>query len=81
MDFLKVIQNLHIEKEKLERVIAALEDLQSENPYSQSSYLGGKRRGRKSMNAEERLVVSLRMKKYWASRRKRQDDPGRQARC
>jgi hypothetical protein len=30
----------------------------------------GKRRGRKSMSAEERMEVSDRMQKYWASRRK-----------
>jgi hypothetical protein len=31
---------------------------------------GGKRRGRKSMSAKERLEVSERMKRYWANRRK-----------
>jgi len=30
----------------------------------------GRRRGRKSMSAQERLEVSKRMKKYWASRYK-----------
>jgi hypothetical protein len=30
----------------------------------------GKRRGRKSMNLQERAEVSERMKKYWANRRK-----------
>jgi hypothetical protein len=28
-----------------------------------------RRRGRKSMNAEERLEVSRRMKRYWSKRR------------
>ena len=77
MDLVKAIQDLHIEKEKLERVIAALEELQRDD--SSSVHLGGKRRGRKSMNAEERREVSQRMKKYWASRRKPQGEPARQA--
>jgi hypothetical protein len=71
MDLYKAIQDLYAEKEKLERVIASLEDLQRAAgggiPPSSGS---GKRRGRKSMGAEERQEVSDRMKKYWASRRK-----------
>lgn len=71
MDLYKAIQDLYAEKEKLERVIASLEDLQRAAgggipPVPKS----GKRRGRKSMSADERLEVSARMKKYWASRRK-----------
>jgi hypothetical protein len=70
MDLYKAIEDLYAEKEKLERVIASLEDLQRAAgggipPMPKS----GKRRGRKSMNADERLEVSARMKKYWASRR------------
>jgi hypothetical protein len=71
MDLYKAIQDLYAEKEKLERVIASLEDLQRAAgggiPPSPGS---GKRRGRKSMGADERQEVSDRMKKYWASRRK-----------
>jgi hypothetical protein len=70
MDLYKAIQDLYAEKEKLERVIASLEDLQlaagGEIPPKSRS---GKARGRKSMGAEERLEVSARMKKYWAGRR------------
>jgi hypothetical protein len=71
MDLYKAIQDLYAEKEKLERVIASLEDLQRSAgggipPMPKS----GKRRGRKSMSADEREEVSERMKKYWASRRK-----------
>ncbi|HXS96218.1 MAG TPA: hypothetical protein VN736_16555 [Candidatus Limnocylindrales bacterium] len=68
MDLYKAIQDLYAEKEKLERVIASLEELQRTAglppviPRVQ-------RRGRKSMNAQERQEVSERMKKYWATRR------------
>ena len=68
MDLHKTIQDLYAEKEKLERVIASLEELQraaEANPLMASR----KRRGRKSMGAEERQDVSERMKKYWAKRR------------
>jgi len=68
MDLYKAIQDLYAEKEKLERVIASLEELQrtagSIPPIPKIS-----RRGRKSMGAEEREEVSERMKKYWAGRR------------
>jgi hypothetical protein len=47
--------------DQLDRAITVLESLNAP---------GATRRGRKGMNAEERREVSLRMKKYWASRRK-----------
>ena len=66
MDLFEAIQKLYKEKESLLRAIAALESLQQSSglPEGRRS-----RRGRKSMNAAERLEVSARMKKYWASRR------------
>ncbi|MBZ5578590.1 MAG: hypothetical protein LAP40_18675 [Acidobacteriia bacterium] len=76
MDLYKAIQDLYAEKEKLERVIASLEELQR-TAGSLPVPPTGKRRGRKSMSARERQEVSERMKKYWASRRKRQHDPGK----
>ena len=69
MDLHKTIQDLYAEKEKLERVIASLEELQRvavANPLAAGRI---KRRGRKSMGSEERQEVSERMKKYWAGRR------------
>ena len=69
MDLYKAIQELYAEKEKLERVIASLEELQRAAGGAPLPK-GGKRRGRKSMNAKERQEVSERMKKYWAARRK-----------
>lgn len=71
MDLYKAIQDLYAEKERLERVIASLEELQrakGEGP--DLSLPAGKRRGRKSMSNTERQQVSQRMKKYWEKRRK-----------
>ncbi len=77
MDLYKAIQDLYAEKEKLERVIASLEELQRTAGSLPVPPPGGKRRGRKSMNAKERQEVSERMKRYWANRRKRQYDQGK----
>ena len=70
MDLYKTIQDLYAEKEKLERVIASLEELHRTSGSLPSLPSGAKRRGRKSMGSKEREEVSLRMKRYWASRRK-----------
>ena len=64
MDLYGVIRELYAEKDKLDRTIAALEELP--NPSAGGS---ARRRGRKSMSAEERREVSERMKKHWANRR------------
>jgi hypothetical protein len=74
MDLYKAIQELYAEKEKLERVIASLEELQRAAGSIPATPRGGRRRGRKSMGAKERQEVSERMKRYWANRRKRQSD-------
>jgi len=69
MDLQKTIQELQFQKQRLERTIAELEQLQNGDS-------GGgvarqtKRRGRKSMGPEERQDVSRRMKHYWEIRRK-----------
>jgi hypothetical protein len=70
MDLYKAIRELYAEKEKLERVIASLEELQRTAGSPGPLLDGAKRRGRKSMNTKERQEVSERMKRYWASRRK-----------
>jgi hypothetical protein len=70
MDLFKLIQDLNAEKERLERVIASLEDLQRVSGLDiPPAPNGGMRRGRRSMGPVERREVSVRMKKYWASRR------------
>ena len=62
MDVNKALRELHEEKRRLDITIAALE-----------ARLGNgsrhRRRGRKSMSADERLEVSRRMSKYWEARR------------
>ena len=66
MDLIKIIGELSREKEKLDRAIAALENVQSS---ATGAAPQKKRRGRKSMSPEERREVAERMKKYWAGRR------------
>jgi hypothetical protein len=70
MDLYKTIQDLYAEKEKLERVIASLEELHRTSGSLPTMPVGAKRRGRKSMGSKEREEVSMRMKRYWAGRRK-----------
>ena len=70
MDLYKVIQELYEEKGKLERVIASLEELQKTAGVAGEFLPAVKRRGRKSMPPEEREIVSERMRRYWAARRK-----------
>jgi hypothetical protein len=63
MDVHKLIAELNAELAALNRVIGCLEQL----PGIMATR---KRRGRKSMNAEERLEVAERMKSYWTNRRR-----------
>ena len=74
MDLYKAIQDLYAEKEKLERVIASLEELQRNAGSFPVLPKPAKRRGRKSMNPLERQEVSERMRRYWASRRQPKDE-------
>ena len=67
-----MIRDLLDEKAVVEQAISALEELQ--RSIRANSIIGDRRRrGRKFMHPEERLMVSERMKKYWAA--KRQQDP------
>ena len=63
-----LIRDLYIQKEKLVRAIALLEEL----AVTRQGAFGERteRRGRKSMGVDERREVSQRMKKYWAARRR-----------
>lgn len=63
MDLYQAIQELYEEKRRLDQAIAALES-QGHVPAAPV-----RRRGRKSMNEDERKQVSERMRKYWESRR------------
>jgi len=75
MDLSKTIQDLYAEKDKLERVIASLEELQRAADANSQVMGRSKRRGRKSMGSQERQEVSERMKKYWAGRREPKEPP------
>jgi len=66
MDLNKAIRDLRDELEKINEVIASLEQFQSTGTLPKP-----RRRGRKSMPEEERKSVSERMKRYWAARRQR----------
>jgi hypothetical protein len=68
LDLIKIIHDLRQERDKLEAIIASLEQLQGfGTPVSQYQTA---RRGRRSMDAAGRLEVSRRMKQYWENRRK-----------
>jgi hypothetical protein len=66
MDLTKTLQTLYAEKERVERMIESLEDLQAALSGTRRNQ---KRPGRKSMGASERRQVAERMKKYWARRK------------
>jgi len=72
MNLDQIIRELHDERNRLDRIIRALEEQD----------LGAKpaksRRGRKSMDGEARKQVSERMKRYWASRREQQANEGQE---
>lgn len=76
MELYKALQHLYAEKEKLERVIASLEDLLRVPSAPPGTAPTLKRKGRKSMDPKERQEVSSRMKKYWAGRRLNQQAGG-----
>ena len=67
MDLLEALQKLYAEKESLMRAITALEALQSADGATPRRVRS--RRGRKSMDPQERQEVSMRMKRYWANRK------------
>jgi hypothetical protein len=69
MDLYRALQDLYAEKEKLERAIESLEQLQRVKPGALPEQSSTKRRGRKSMSSEERAEVSERMKRYWEAQR------------
>jgi len=70
MDLYETIQQLKREKEKIERAIAQLEELQASLDSAGVHPPLYQRRGRKWMGPEERRQVSERMKKYWETRRR-----------
>ncbi len=69
MDLTKALVELRLKKERVERAIALLEELQSGSEVSPEVPSSPKRRGRKSMGAEERRQMSERMLRYWKDQR------------
>jgi hypothetical protein len=68
LDLYKTIRILNDERERLDKLIASLEQLRATKralPRRKAPV----RRGRKGMNAAERREISERMRKYWAARR------------
>jgi hypothetical protein len=59
MDIYKAILELRVEKRRLDRAIAALEQGEA----------GGSPTGRRTWNAEARRAAAERMKKYWEQRK------------
>jgi hypothetical protein len=72
MDLDKVIRKLYDERAKLDEIITSLEQLRRSAAVVEKEVVK-KRRGRKSMNEEDRKEVSERMKRYWAGRRQQKD--------
>jgi hypothetical protein len=69
MDLTRILAQLYAERDRVQQAIATLEQFQQERNTAVQVH---RKRGRKSMDAEERKVVAERMKTYWA--RKRQQD-------
>ncbi len=74
MDLYKAIKELYQQKQHLDRVIAALEELQRTGG---TLDLSGKRRGRAATGAAARREVSRRLRRYWAMRCNAQKQPKR----
>ncbi len=64
MDVDKALRDLYSERKRLDAAIASLERRLKTSPRPPQ-----RKRGRKSMSAEERHAVSERMSRYWEARR------------
>ena len=76
MDLIRIIQELRDERKKLDQIIQSLETLQI--TATKAPFPLEPRRGRRYMDADARLEVSRRMKKYWEGRRKKEDSEAEQ---
>ena len=68
MDLYRIIRELVLERDRLQRIIDSLEEMKHDSPLPEQRERV-KRRGRKSMDRAAREEVSRRMKKYWAQRK------------
>ena len=77
MDLYKAIRELVEEKKRIDRIIASLEAMLAKGRVSPAGKIllkePPKRRGRKSMSADERKQVSERMARYWAQKRAKKE--------
>jgi len=71
MDLNKAIRDLHEELKKLNVVIASLEQFQDTGTIPMP-----RRRGRRSMDEQERKLVAERMRRYWAAQRSKKGSNG-----
>jgi hypothetical protein len=76
MDLYRIIRELVLERDRLQKIIESLEEMKPDRP-SGIRIEGVKRRGRKSMDRAAREQVSERMKRYWAERRAQGSAPGK----
>ncbi len=67
MDVSKLLNDLRDERDRIDAAIRALETVRARGPASAAA---ASKRGRKKMSAEERKIVSERMRRYWAGRKK-----------
>ena len=65
MDFLRILQDLKDQRDRIVRAITVLEQLAGMGVKAPR----GSKRGRKFIDPEERSAISARMKRYWAGRR------------
>jgi hypothetical protein len=72
MDLTRIIQQLYAERDRVQQAIATLEQFQQEKTTVVPAH---RKRGRKSMSAEERKIVAERMKTYWANKRQQNEKP------
>jgi hypothetical protein len=68
MDLTRILEQFYAERDRVRQAIATLEQFQQERNTTVPAH---RKRGRKSMGAEERKVVAERMKIYWAKKRSR----------
>ena len=69
MDLWKVLDQLHRERNKLDRIIRQLESLKRSDEHGKHGHTAPSRRGRRNMPDAERRAVSERMKAWWEQRR------------
>lgn len=68
MDLYRIIRELVVERDRLQKIIESLEQMKPDSKASIRIENTG-RRGRKSMDRAARQEVSERMKRYWAQRK------------